>query len=183
MLKQQFKQEIKKELWQKLGKGNINAVPLLKKITINYRVSGAKESKETLELAEAELMAITGQKPKLCCAKKSEASFKTRQGDPLALKVTLRAIRMYDFAEKLFNLVLPRLRDFRGLSINSFDNGANYNLVIKDQTYFPEVDLDKVKQIRSVQAAFVTNTSSKKEAKVLLSALGLPFKKENKKSN
>ncbi|MBU1088322.1 50S ribosomal protein L5 [Patescibacteria group bacterium] len=183
MLKQQFKQKIQKELWQKLNKDNINAVPMLKKVVINCRVQGAKENKEILELAGVELMALTGQKPKLCCAKKSEASFKLREGDPLALKITLRSGKMYDFIEKLFNLVLPRLRDFRGLSANSFDNGANYNLVIKDQTYFPEINLDKVKQIRSVQVTLVTSTSSKEEAKMLLSALGLPFKKEDKESN
>ena len=178
MLKQQFDQKIKKELWQKLGKCNINALPKLQKVVINCRVPNAKESKETLSSAQMELMAITGQKPKLCRAKKSEAGFKLRQGDPLAYKITLRAGKMFDFVEKLFNLVLPRLRDFRGLSTKSFDSSANYNLTIKDQTYFPEVDLDKVGQIRSIQATFVTDTSSKKEAKMLLSALGLPFKKD-----
>ncbi|RLC33306.1 50S ribosomal protein L5 [Candidatus Shapirobacteria bacterium] len=178
MLQQQFKQKIKKELWQKLSKNNINTVPVLKKVVINYRLPSAKESKELLINAETELMAISGQKARLCRAKKSEANFKLRQGDPLALKVTLRGRRMFDFVEKLFNLVLPRLRDFRGLSSNSFDDGANYNLVIKDQTYFPEINLDKVKKIRSVQISLVTSTSSKSDAKMLLSALGLPFKKE-----
>ena len=125
-----------------------------------------------------ELVAIVGQKPKLCKAKKAVSSFKIRENDPLALKVTLRGARMYDFIEKLFNLVLPRLRDFKGLPDTAFDSEGNYNLTIKDQTFFPEINLDKIKQIRSVQITLNINASSKGEAKMLLSALGFPFEKK-----
>ncbi|MBU3935129.1 50S ribosomal protein L5, partial [Patescibacteria group bacterium] len=151
--------------------------PRLNKIVINCRCSASKDDSGELDNAKEEIMAITGQKPLLARAKKSVASFKLKMGEPLAYKVTLRGQRMYDFAEKLFNIVLPRLRDFQGFSDKAFDGQGNYNLVIKDQTYFPEINQDKVNKIRSVQATFVTSSSSKKEAKMLLSALGFPFAK------
>ncbi len=165
---------LKKELKGK----NIHALPRLKKVVINYRVPDARENRESLDNAIVELTAITGQKPIPTKAKKSIASFKLRQNDPLALKVTLRGERMYDFIEKLFNLVLPRLRDFKGMSEASFDQSGNYNMVIKDQTIFPEVDLDKVNKIRSVQVTINISSSSKEESKMLLSALGFPFEKQ-----
>ena len=154
-------------------------MPKLTKVVINYRVSEGRESKELLAAAEKELMAITGQKPRLTRSKKSVAAFKLRQGEPLAYKVTLRSSRMYDFINKLFNLVLPRLRDFKGMSINAFDSVGNYNLTIKDQTLFPEINLDKINKIRSVQVTLNINASSKDEAKMLLSSLGFPFEKSN----
>jgi large subunit ribosomal protein L5 len=177
MLLNQFNKTIKNQLWQDLGKPNINSVPILKKVVLNYRVKDAASNKESLQNAITEIMAISGQKPGIASAKKSEASFKIRKGDPLALKVTLRGEGMYAFIEKLFNLVLPRLRDFKGLSQTAFDDQGNYNLTIKDQTYFPEIDLNKVNQIRSLQVTLVTSTSSKSSSKMLLSALGLPFEK------
>jgi len=177
MLLNQFNKTIKNQLWTDLGKPNLNSVPTLKKVVLNYRVKDAVSNKEALENATSEIMAIAGQKPGLASAKKSEASFKIRKGDPLALKVTLRGERMYDFVEKLFNLVLPRLRDFKGLPVSAFDGQGNYNLTIKDQTYFPEIDLNKVNQIRSLQITFVVSSTSKDNAKMLLSALGLPFEK------
>jgi len=177
MLLNQFNQTIKNQLWIDLGKPNLNSVPTLRKVVLNYRVKDAASNKEALENAIAEIMDITGQKPGIASAKKSEASFKIRKGDPLALKVTLRGQRMYAFVEKLFNLVLPRLRDFKGLPDSAFDDQGNYNLTIKDQTYFPEIDLNKVNQIRSLQITLVTSTTSKSSAKMLLSALGLPFEK------
>ncbi len=177
MLLNQFNQTIKNQLWIELGKPNLNSVPTLKKVVLNYRVKDAASNKEALENAVEEIMAITGQKPGLASAKKSEASFKIRKGDPLALKVTLRGSRMYAFVEKLFNLVLPRLRDFKGLPVSAFDGQGNYNMTIKDQTYFPEIDLNKVNQIRSLQITFVISATSKDNAKMLLSALGLPFEK------
>jgi large subunit ribosomal protein L5 len=178
MLKNIIQTTIKEELVKALGKKNVFALPRLNKVVINYRVPDARESQESLASAEKELMAIAGQKPQLCKAKKSVASFKLRQGDPLALKVTLRKAQMYDFIEKLFNLVLPRLRDFKGMSLSAFDDKGNYNLIIKDQTYFPEIDLDKVNKIRSVQITLNISASSKEDAKVLLSALGFPFEKK-----
>lgn len=153
------------------------SLPRLTKVVVNYRLSGIEDSREALNAAEAEIAAITGQKPQLCRAKKSISAFKLRQGDPLAFKVTLRGKRMSDFITKLFNLILPRLRDFKGMSDTSFDRQGNYSLVIKDQTYFPEINLDKINKIRSVQITLNTSTSSASEAKMLLSALGFPFTK------
>ena len=178
MLRDTINTTIKKELIEKIGKDkNIFSLPRLTKVVINYRVSDAKESKESLEAAIEEITSITGQKPQLTKAKKAVSSFKVRQNDPLALKVTLRSSRMYDFVEKLFNLILPRLRDFKGMKLNAFDDAGNYNLTIKDQTLFPEINLDKVSKIRSVQITLNINATSKDEAKMLLSALGFPFEK------
>jgi len=178
MLKTIIETTIKENLIKATDKNrNIFSLPKLKKVVINYRVSDARESQESLAAATEELVAITGQKPKLCKAKKAVSSFKLRQNDPLALKVTLRGARMYDFIEKLFNLVLPRLRDFKGLPDTAFDSEGNYNLTIKDQTFFPEINLDKINKIRPVQITMNINASSKEEAKMLLSALGFPFKK------
>ena len=173
--------ELKKQLTETLGKKrNIFSLPTLTKIVVNYRVPEARESQESLNNATEEIMEITGQKPKLCKSKKAVASFKLRQNEPLALKVSLRGKRMYAFAEKLFNIVLPRLRDFKGMPISSFDNKGNYNMTIKDQTYFPEINLDKSNKIRPIQITFSISASSKDEAKMLLSALGCAFEKEQK---
>jgi large subunit ribosomal protein L5 len=178
MLKTIIETTIKEKLIEATDKKrNIFSLPKLKKVVINYRVSDARESQESLAAATEELIAIAGQKPKLCKAKKAVSSFKLRENDPLALKVTLRGARMYDFIEKLFNLVLPRLRDFKGLSDTAFDSEGNYNMTIKDQTFFPEINLDKINKIRPVQITMNINASSKEESKMLLSALGLPFEK------
>jgi len=181
MLKETIETTIKENLIKATSKGrNVFSLPKLKKVVINYRVSDARESQEALTAATEEIIAITGQKPKLCKAKKAVSSFKVRENDPLALKVTLRGARMYDFVEKLFNLVLPRLRDFKGLPDTAFDSEGNYNMTIKDQTFFPEINLDKINKIRTVQITMNINASSKDEAKMLLSALGFPFVKQNK---
>jgi large subunit ribosomal protein L5 len=178
MLKNIISTTIKEELIKNIGKDrNVFSLPRLTKVVINYRVSEARESKESLDAAIEEIIAITGQKPQLCKAKKAVSSFKLRQNDPLALKVTLRGTRMYDFVEKLFGIILPRLRDFKGMKLNAFDDAGNYNLTIKDQTLFPEINLDKVNKIHSVQITLNINTTSKNEAKMLLSALGFPFEK------
>ena len=178
MLRKTIKTTIIEKLKAELGKGrNVNSLPKLKKVTINYRVREAGESDEALKAATEEIIAITGQKPKLCRAKKAVSTFKLRIGDPLALKVTLRGNRMLDFIEKLFNIILPRLRDFKGMSQTSFDENGNYNFVIKDQTYFPEINLDKINKIRPIQITLSIFASSKEESKMLLSALGLVFTK------
>jgi len=180
MLKTIIQTTIKNDLVTQLGKKrNVFSVPRLDKVVINYRVAEARESQESLTGAIEELTAITGQKPQLCRAKKAVSSFKIRENDPLALKVTLRGGRMYDFVEKLFNIILPRLRDFKGMSLSAFDSVGNYNLTIKDQTLFPEINLDKINKIRSVQVTLNINASSKDEAKMLLSSLGFPFEKSN----
>jgi large subunit ribosomal protein L5 len=180
MLSQTISTTIREQLIAQTGRKQILSLPRLNKVVLNYRVPDARESQESLNAAIEEITAISGQKPSLSKAKKSIANFKLRQGEPLGLKVTLRGKRMYDFVEKLFNIVLPRLRDFKGLSLSSFDNAGNYNLTLKDQTYFPEIDLDKVNKIRSVQVTLGITASSKDESKMLLSALGLPFEKEAK---
>jgi len=171
--------EIQKTLLEQLGKKrNVFSLPKLTKIVINYRVKEGRESKEALDVATEEIQVITGQKPKLCKSKKAVASFKLRAGEPLALKVSLRGQRMYDFAEKLFNLVLPRLRDFKGMPEKSFDQNGSYNMTIQDQSYFSEINLDKINKIRPIQITFNISASSKDEAKMLLSALGFPFEKK-----
>ena len=179
MLKTIIDTNIKESLIKATSKDrNVFSLPRVTKVVLNYRVSDARESQESLNAATEELVAISGQKPRLCKAKKAVSSFKLRQNDPLALKVTLRGARMYSFIEKLFNLVLPRLRDFKGLPDTAFDSEGNYNLTIKDQTFFPEINLDKVNKIRPLQITININTSSKDEAKMLLSALGFPFEKK-----
>lgn len=175
--KTKFEVELRDKLQKLLPQHNINALPKLSKVVINYRVTDGRDSAETLAAAEAEITAITGQKPQLCKSKKSIATFKLREGEPLAYKVTLRGLRMFQFVEKLFNLVLPRLRDFKGLPNTSFDQNGNYSLTLKDQTYFPEINLDKINKIRSVQVTLNIVASSKDESKMLLSALGFPFEK------
>ncbi len=170
--------EINQQLAKNLGSKNPNSLPRLKKVVLNYRVSEGRDSKEILAAAEKELMAITGQKPRLTRSKKSISAFKLREGEPLAYKVTLRGTRMYDFVFKLFNLVLPRLRDFKGCPVDSFDNEGNYSLTIPDQTYFSEVDLDVVNKIRSVQVTMSISASSIEDSKMLLSTLGFPFEKQ-----
>lgn len=180
MLKDIIQTTVKQDLIEKIGKKrNVFSLPRLTKVVINYRVAEARESQESLNAAIEEIVAITGQKPQLCKAKKAVSTFKIRENDPLALKVTLRGARMYDFVEKLFNLILPRLRDFKGMPLNAFDDAGNYNLTIKDQTLFPEINLDKVNKIRSVQVTLNINATSKDESKMLLSALGFPFEKSN----
>lgn len=178
--KTKFEVELREKLQKLLPKHNINALPKLSKVVINYRVSNDRDSAEALAAAEAEIVSITGQKPQLCKSKKSIATFKLREGEPLAYKVTLRGLRMFQFTEKLFNLVLPRLRDFKGLPLSSFDQKGNYNLTLKDQTYFPEINLDKINKIRPLQVTLNIIASSKEESKMLLSALGFPFEKETK---
>ena len=146
MLKNIIQTSIKEELVSLLGKKrNVFSIPRLDKVVINYRVNDARESQESLTAAIEEITAITGQKPELCRAKKAVSSFKLRQNDPLALKVTLRGSRMYDFVEKLFNLILPRLRDFKGMSLNAFDSSGNYNLTIKFYIYIILIFFKKIK--------------------------------------
>lgn len=165
------------DLKKQLPKRNVFSLPHLNKVVINYRIADSRDSAEQLQNAEAEIIAITGQKPLLAKSKKSIAAFKLREGEPMAYKVTLRGARMYNFIEKLFNLVLPRLRDFKGMPVSNFDDAGNYSMTLKDQTYFPEINLDKINRIRSVQVTLNISTSSKDESKMLLSALGFPFEK------
>ena len=179
MSKNKFETTVTEKLIAEFPKRNLNSLPKLKKVVINYRVTDGRDSQENLNAAETEITAITGQKPRLCRSKKSISTFKLREGEPLAFKVTLRGLRMYQFIEKLFNIVLPRLRDFKGMPLQAFDKDGNYSLTIKDQTYFPEINLDKINKIRSVQVTMNISATSQPEAKMLLSALGFPFEKTN----
>lgn len=172
------KSDITKKLQEKFPEiKNPFALPKLEKVAINMRVAEARENQAVLDAAAAELAAIVGQKPKICRAKKSISGFKLRQNDPLALKVTLRGKRMFDFVERLFNLVMPRLRDFKGLPQSSFDGGGNFNIGLKDHTVFPEIDVNKVGKGRGMQITLVTKAKNQEEAKVLLEVLGLPLSK------
>lgn len=178
MLFQNYKSEIIPRLQEKLGIKNPLALPRVVKVVVSMRVSEGKESKQILDQAAEELKLITGQKAKVCRARQSVSGFKLRKGDPIGLKVTLRGKRMYDFLEKLFFLVLPRLRDFRGLSIKQFDGNGNFNIGLREQVVFPEIDIDKIKKVRGLQVTIVTNTRDEEKARVLLAVLGLPFAKE-----
>jgi len=177
MLFQNYKSEIIPKLQKKLGIKNPLALPRVVKVVVNMRVSEGKENKQIVDEAAEELKLITGQKPKVCRAKQSVSGFKLRKGDPIGLKVTLRGKRMYDFLEKLFFLVLPRLRDFKGLPAKQFDGSGNFNIGLREQTVFPEINIDKIKKTRGLQVTIITNTQDEEKAKVLLEVLGLPFAK------
>lgn len=156
---------------------NVMQVPKITKIVVNMGIGEAKNNSKIIDYATADLMAITGQKPTLRRARKSISNFKLRTGMPVGLKVTLRGDRMYYFLDKLVNIVLPRVRDFRGVSKNGFDGRGNYNLGIKEQLVFPEIDYDKIDQIRGMDIAIVTTAKSDEEAFELLKNMGMPFTK------
>ena len=164
-------------LKEKLGFKTIMQVPKLEKITINMGVGEASKDKGVLENAVQDLEAIAGQKVVITKARKAVSTFKIREEYPIGCKVTLRGEKMYDFFERLVNLAIPREKDFRGLSVKSFDGRGNYNLGIREQIIFPEINIDKVNKIAGMDITFVTSTNSDKEAQALLTDLGLPFKK------
>jgi len=178
-LREKYIKQVMPKMKKKFGYKNDLAVPKIEKVVINVGLNVDQTSKDPKfqEIVEKTLRQISGQEPAKKLAKKSISGFKIREGQLVGLTVILRGQRMYDFIEKLFNIVLPRLRDFKGLKLSSFDGSGNYNLTIKDQTYFPEIDLNKINQIRTLQITLVTSTSSQDRAKMLLSALGLPFEK------
>ena len=176
-LYEQYSGEIKDAMMKKFGYKNIMQVPKLEKIVINMGVGEAKENKKALDTAIADLEIISGQKPVVTRARKSVANFKLREGMPIGCKVTLRGERMYEFADRLINLALPRVRDFRGVSQNSFDGRGNYALGIKEQLIFPEIEYDKVDKVRGMDIIFVTTANTDEEARELLTLFGMPFKK------
>ena len=176
-LKQKYKTEIIPELMKKLGYKNMLQVPTLQKIVVNMGMGEAMSDSKFLDGGINELKLITGQKPIITRAKKAISTFKIREGGPVGCMVTLRGQRMYDFFSKLVNFILPRLRDFRGISLKSFDGRGNYNLGLKEQIVFPEIQYDKVDNVRGMDIAIVTTAKSNEEAKILLEALGLPFRK------
>ncbi len=175
-LKEQYEKEVKPALMKKFGYKSVMQIPKLDKIIINIGLGDVKDNPKSLENAMNDLQIITGQKPIITKAKKSIAAFKLREGANIGLKVTLRAGKMYDFAYKLFNVALPRVRDFRGVSANSFDGRGNYSMGIREQLIFPEIEYDKIDKLRGMDIAFVTTAKTDEEAKELLALLGMPFK-------
>ena len=176
VLREQYEKEVIPALMKKFNYKSVMQVPKLEKIVINIGLGDTKDNPKVLDNAIADLTAITGQKPVITKAKKSIAAFKLREGVNVGCKVTLRAGKMYDFAYKLFNVSLPRVRDFRGLSNNSFDGKGNYSLGIKEQSIFPEIEYEKIDKIRGMDIIFVTTANSDEEAKELLALLGMPFR-------
>ena len=162
---------------KKFNYKSVMQVPKLEKIVINIGLGDVKDNPKSLENAIIDLSTITGQKPIITKAKKSIAAFKLREGASVGCKVTLRKGKMYDFAYKLFNVALPRVRDFRGVATNSFDGRGNYSMGIKEQLIFPEIEYDKIDKIRGMDIIFVTTAKSDEEARELLTLLGMPFKK------
>ena len=175
-LKEQYQKEVVPALMKKFEYKSLMEVPKLEKIVINIGLGDIKDNPKSLDNAISDLTLITGQKPVITKAKKSIAAFKLREGANVGCKVTLRNDKMYDFAYKLFNVSLPRVRDFRGLPNNSFDGKGNYSLGIKEQVIFPEIEYEKIDKIRGMDIIFVTTANSDEEAKELLTELGMPFR-------
>ncbi len=176
-LKDLYQDQIVSQLVEKFGYKTPMQAPKLTKITINMGVGEALGDKKTLDNAVADLELIAGQKPIKTIARKSVASFKVREGYPIGCKVTLRGERMYEFLDRLVNIALPRVRDFRGVSATAFDGRGNYNMGLKEQIIFPEIDFEKVDKIRGMDINFTTTANTNEEAKALLEAFNFPFKK------
>ena len=174
-LEKKFKEEVTPSLMKKFEYKNVHEVPHLDKIVINIGVGDATQDKKRLDEAVEELGLISGQKPVITKAKKSIATFKLREGEPIGCKVTLRGRRMYEFFDKLVSISLPRVRDFRGVNKNCFDGRGNYTLGVKEQLIFPEIDYDKVNKVRGMDIVVVTTAKSDEEAYALLKELGMPF--------
>lgn len=174
-LKEKYIDDVAPALMKKFNYKSPMQIPKLEKVVINMGVGDAKENSKLLDSAVNELALISGQKPVITKAKKSIASFKLREGMNIGCKVTLRGDRMYEFVDKLFNIALPRVRDFRGISANAFDGRGNYALGIKEQLIFPEIDYDKVEKVRGMDIVFVTTAQTDEEARELLALMGAPF--------
>ncbi len=177
ILKDRYFKEIIPQLKEEFGYKNDLQVPKLTKIVLNMGIGEAVQNVKILDFAVDDMTAISGQKPVITKAKKSIAGFKLRKGMPIGCKVTLRRDRMYDFLEKVMNVALPRIRDFKGVSSTAFDGRGNYNLGLKEQVIFPEINYDKIDKIRGMDICIVTTAKSDEEAKSLLQRLGMPFKK------
>ena len=174
-LKEKYLNEVAPAMMQKVQYKSVMQIPKLEKVVINMGLGDTKDNAKGLDSAVSELGTITGQKPVITKAKKSVAAFKVRQGMSVGAKVTLRGNQMYEFLDKLFNIALPRVRDFRGVSVNSFDGRGNYSLGIKEQLIFPEIEYDKVDKIRGMDIIFVTTAETDEEARELLRLLGMPY--------
>ena len=176
-LKEQYKQDIAPALMKKFGYKSVMQIPKLDKVVINVGCGEARDNAKIIDAIINDLSAITGQRPVVCKARKSVANFKLREGMNIGAKVTLRGDRMYEFVERLFNVALPRVRDFRGINPNSFDGRGNYNMGLKEQLIFPEIDYDKIDKVRGMDLCFVTTAKTDEEARELLTLLGAPFEK------
>jgi len=175
-LKDLYKSKIVPQLTREFGYKNPMAVPQVKKIIVSMGVGKATQDKKFLELAKKDLTMITGQMPVVCKAKKSVSNFKVRQGMETALKVTIRGVRMYEFMDRLINLAIPRVRDFRGLSPNSFDGRGNYSMGLVEQSVFPEINPAKIEFQQGMNITFVTTAKTDEEAKTMLALFGMPFR-------
>lgn len=176
-MKDVYISEIAPALMKKFGYKSVMQIPKLDKIVINVGAGEARENSKAIDAISSDLAAITGQKPMVCKAKKSVANFKLREGMPIGVKVTLRGNRMYEYLDRFFNVALPRVRDFRGINANSFDGRGNYNMGLKEQLIFPEIEFDKVDKVRGMDICFVTTAQTDEEARELLKLLGAPFEK------
>jgi len=174
-LKDKYLNEVVPALMQRFSYKNIMEVPRVEKIVINMGINDARENAKAIESATGDLAMITGQRPVVTKARKSIAAFKLREGMPIGAKVTLRGQKMYDFLDKLFNINLPRVRDFKGVSADAFDGRGNYTLGIREQLIFPEIDYDKIDRVRGMDITIVTTAKTDEEARELLKRLGMPF--------
>ena len=177
-LKERFQEEISPALMKSLNLDNVMEVPRLDKIVVNIGVGEALENARALEAAVADMTVATGQKPIVTKAKKSIANFKLREGRSIGVKVTLRQDRMWAFLDRLINVAMPRIRDFRGVSLNSFDGRGNYTLGLREQLVFPEIDYDKIDKVRGMEITIVTSAKTDEAGTQLLDLLGMPFRKE-----
>ncbi len=176
-MKDYYKAEVAPALMKKFSYKSVMQIPKLDKIVINVGAGEAKDNAKAIDAIMNDLSAITGQKPQVCKAKKSVANFKLREGMNIGVKVTLRGERMYEFLDRLFNVALPRVRAFRGINPNSFDGRGNYNMGIREQLIFPEIDYDKIDKVRGMDICFVTTAKTDEESRELLSLMGAPFAK------
>lgn len=176
-LKEYYSKEVAPALMKKFSYKSVMQIPKLNKIVINVGAGEAKENSKVIDAIVTDLSAITGQKPLVTRARKSVANFKLREGMPIGAKVTLRGERMYEFLDRLFNVALPRVRDFRGIDANSFDGRGNYNMGLKEQLIFPEIEYDKIDKVRGMDICFVTTAETDEEARELLTLMGAPFAK------
>ena len=174
-LKDYYNSTVAPAMMKKFGYQNVMQIPKLDKIVINVGCGEARDNAKVIDAIMIDLAAITGQKPVVCKAKKSVANFKLREGMNIGAKVTLRGDRMYEFLDRLFNVALPRVRDFRGINPNSFDGRGNYNMGLKEQLIFPEIDYDKIDKVRGMDICFVTTAGTDEEARELLTLMGAPF--------
>lgn len=176
-LRDLYRQEIAPLLMKKFSYKSVMQIPKLEKIVINVGAGEARDNSKVIDAIMSDIAAITGQRPVVCTARKSVANFKLREGMKIGVKVTLRGEKMYEFLDRLLNVALPRVRDFRGINPNSFDGRGNYNLGIKEQLIFPEIDYDKIDKVRGMDICFVTTAKTDEEAKELLTQMGAPFAK------